>query len=141
METRAPTGHVRHTDHTLFTPKHCIHIGCWNVHSLGKPTRQNSRLRDVLRTMRENKIELLALSEVRWPDHGVSQLDGAGIIHLGMAASDPQHRRRGVAVVLKEHAASVWRMAGSEFTHVSHRLLRIQLNGTLVMYLSLLCMH
>ena len=42
------------------------------VGSLGKPTRQNGRLRDVLRTMREKKMELLALSEVRWPGHGVS---------------------------------------------------------------------
>ena len=127
VESRAPTSHVGHTDHTLFTSKHCIRIGYWNVRSLGKPTRQNSRLRDVLRTMREKKIELLALSKVRWPDLGVSQLDGAVIIHSGMAASDPQHRRRGVAVVLKEHAASAWRMAGSEFTPVFERLLRIRL--------------
>ena len=77
VEARAPTDRVGDTDHTLFTPKHCIRIRCWNVHSLGKPTRLNSRLHDVLRTMREKKIELLALSEVRWPDHGVSQLDGA----------------------------------------------------------------
>ena len=102
VEVRTPTSHVGDTDHTLFTPKHCIRIGCWNVCSLRKPTRQNSRVRDVLGTMQEKKIELLALSEVRWPDHGVSQLDSAVIIHSGMAESDSQHRRRGIAVVLEE---------------------------------------
>lgn len=81
--------------------------------------------------MREMKIELLheALSEVRWPSHGVSQLDGGVIIHSGMAESDPQHRRRGVAVVLEKHAASTWRLAGSESTPVSERLLRIRLKS------------
>ena len=83
----------------------------------------------MLRTMREKKIELLALSEVRWPGHFVSQLDDAVIIYSGMLDNEPQHRRRGVAVVLEEHAASAWRMAVSEFTPVSERLLKIQLKS------------
>ena len=105
VETRAPAihaGHAGQAGHTMFTPKHCIRVGSWNVRSLGKPTRQNGRMRDVLRTMREKKIELLALAEVRWPGHGVSQLDGVVIIHSGMAESDPQCRRRGVAVILED---------------------------------------
>ena len=60
----------------------------------------------VLRTMREKKIELLALSEVRGPGHGMSCLYGAVIIHSSMAESDPQNRRRGVAVVIEERAAT-----------------------------------
>ena len=42
-----------------------------------------------------------------------------------MLESELQHRRRGVAVVLEERAASAWRMAGSEFTPVSERMLKI----------------
>ena len=83
------------------------------MRSLGKPARQNSRLYEVLRIMREKKIELLALSEVRWPNLSMSCLDGAVIIHSGMAESDPQNLRRGVAVVLEERAASAWRMAAN----------------------------
>ena len=90
------------------------------MHSLGKPTRPNSRLRDVLRTMRERKIELLALTEVRWPDHGVSQLDGAVIIHLGMAESDPLHRKRGITVILEDVQPS----HGGWSVHTSPRCLR-----------------
>ena len=89
----------------LFTPKASIRIGCWNVRSLGNPSKQNGRLRDVLRTMKEKSIEILALSEVRWPSHGVSHLEEAVIVYSGMAVSDRKHRRRGVAVVLSERTA------------------------------------
>ena len=126
-ELPAPTSYAGDGGHTLFTPKDIIRVGCWNVRSLGEPTRQNGRLHDVLRTMREKKIEVLALSEVRWPGHGVSQLDDAVIIYSGMLESEPQHQRRGVTVVLEERAA--WRMAGPEFTPVSERMLKIQLKS------------
>ena len=41
---------------TFLSPKACVRLGCWNVRSLGKPTRQNARLREVLRTMDEKCI-------------------------------------------------------------------------------------
>ena len=43
--------------------------------------RMEGRLRDALRTVREKKIELLALSGVRWPGHGGSQLEDAAIMY------------------------------------------------------------
>ena len=57
------------------------------------------------------------------------QLDDAVIIYSGMLESELQHQRRGVAVVLEERAASAWRMAGSEFTPVSERMLKILLKS------------
>ena len=108
----------------LFTPKSGICVGCWNVRSLGNPTKQNGRLRDVLRTMKEKNMEILALSEVRWPGHGVSQLEEAVIVHSGMDVSDRQCRSCGVAVIFSEKAAAAWRAAGSVFDHVSKRILR-----------------
>ena len=93
-ELPAPASYAGYGGHTLFTPKDSIRVGCWNVRSLRKPTRQNGRLRDVLRTMREKKIELLALSEVRWPVNCVSHLNDAVIIYSGMLENEPQHRRR-----------------------------------------------
>ena len=60
---------------SLFTPKSSIQLGCWNVRSLGNPIKQNGQLKDVLRTMKEKCLEVLALSEVRWPGHGVAQAD------------------------------------------------------------------
>ena len=56
----------------------------------------------------------------------MSQLDDAAIIYSGMLENKPQHWRRGEAVIHEERAASAWRMAGSEFTPVSERMLKIQ---------------
>ena len=130
-----------HANGTLFTPKFSIRLGCWNVRSLGNLTRQNRRLRDVLRTMKEKSAEVLALSEVRWPGHGVSQLEDTIIAHSGMSEKNCHQRSRGVAVLLSESAASAWRSAGSVFDPVSERILRIHLKAaTLVLCPSLLYM-
>ena len=51
------------------------------------------------------------------------------LLYSGMLESERQHRRRGVTVVLEERAASAWRMAGSEFTPVSERMLKIRLKS------------
>ena len=100
-ELPAPAIYAGYGIDTLFTPKDSIRVGCWNVRSLRKPTRQNGMLRDVLRTMSEKKIELLALSEVRWPGHCMSHLDDAVIIFSGMLENEPQHRRRSSCGPLK----------------------------------------
>ena len=120
---------VANLDHTLLTPKYSIRFGCWNVRSLGNPTRQNSRLRAVLNTMAEKQLQVLALAEVRWPGHGVSQIGDSVIAYSGLSADDPRHHRRGVAVVLSERAASAWRIAGSVLDPVSERLLHIRLKS------------
>ena len=116
-------------DDSLLSPKHSVRVGCWNVRSLGNPTRQNTRLRNVLRTMSEKNVHLLALSEVRWPGHGVSWIDGKLIVYSGSPVEDPHHRRRGVAVVMSERAASAWKFAGSVFDPSSERLLRLRLKS------------
>ena len=58
---------LAHLAPILFGPKINTHIKCCNVRTLGKPTKQNGRLRDLMHTMAGKKIQLLALSEVRWP--------------------------------------------------------------------------
>ena len=118
-----------HASGTLLTPKSSIQLGCWNVRSLGNPTRQNERLCDVLRTMKEKSVEVLALSEVRWPGHGVSQLEDTIIAHSDMSDRNSHQRSRGVAVLLSDSAASAWRSAGSVFHPVSERILRIRLKS------------
>ena len=111
----------------LLTPKASIHVGCWNVWSLGNPTKQNGRLHDVLRTMKEKAVEILALSEVRWPGHGMSQLEEVVIAYSGMAVSGRQHRRHGVALIFTETAATARRAAGLVFDPVSERIIRVRL--------------
>ena len=65
---------LAHLGPILFGPKINTRIKCCNVRTLGKPTKQNGRLRDLMHTMAEKKSQLLALSEVRWPGHGVFQI-------------------------------------------------------------------
>ena len=89
---------------TLFTPKASICVGCWNVRLLGNPNKQNGRLCGVLRTMKGKTIEILALSEVRWPGHGVSQLEEAVIAYSGVVVSDRQDCSCGVALIFSEIA-------------------------------------
>ena len=76
---------------SLLSPKHNIRVGCWNVRSLGNPMRQNSRLRAVIRSMAEKRIQLLALSEMRWPGHGVSQIGKSVIAYFGLADKTLSH--------------------------------------------------
>ena len=112
---------------SLFMSKGRIRVGCWNVRSLGNPSKQNGRLMDVLRTMKKKKIEVLALSEVRWPGHGVAQVEDAMIAHSGMAISSRQFHRHGVAVVFSERAAAAWREARSVFDPMSDRMLKVRM--------------
>ena len=115
------------SDQTFFSPKSSTRIGCWNVRTLGKPTKQNGKLRDVIRTMEEKKIEVLALSEVRWPGHGILQLNGTTTMYSGMPEHQAQNRRKGVAIALSENATAAWRAAKAEFNPISERLLRTRL--------------
>ena len=66
--TKPHGGHSRAD--ALLSPKSSIQVGCWSICSLSNPTRQNTRLRDVLSTMGEKNFHPLAVSEVRWPGHG-----------------------------------------------------------------------
>ena len=110
-----------------FSPKSNTRIGCWNVRSLGRPGKQNSRLRDVLRTMKEKNIEILALSEVRWPGQGSLQCDGRLMLYSGVAENQPCSRSKGVALVLGSKAIAGWREAGSVMWPISERILKIRL--------------
>ena len=86
----------------LFVPKASTHVECWNVRLLGNLTKQNGRLHDVLRTLKEKAIEILALSEVRSPGHGVSRMEEAVIVYSGIAASERQCHSCRVAMMFSE---------------------------------------
>ena len=74
--------------------------------------------------MAEKKIQLLALSEVRWPGHGVFQI---GNSTFGVPEHEKSYHRKGVVIALSADADAAWRAAGSDFDPVSERLLRIRL--------------
>ena len=73
--------------------------------------------------MKEKSIDVLALSEVRWPGHGISRMDDSTIMFSGMAPEDRHNRCRGVALVLSKRATTAWQTAHSKFVPVSERIL------------------
>lgn len=64
------------------------------MRTLGSPSRQIRRLRDVLLTT-EKEIELLALSKVRWPGHETVQIKGRFILYSGPSRSITERGRSG----------------------------------------------
>ena len=68
------------------------------------------------------KTELLALSEVRWPGHGIVEINGKLILYSGLPAQQPSNHRKGIAVVLSEKLVVAWKVAGAEFDPISERL-------------------
>ena len=112
---------------SFLSPKASTRCGCWNVRSLGNPSKQNSRLRAVLRTMSERAIDVLALSEVRWPGSGVLQVGQQTILFSGVKDGQPLPRSKGVAVALSKPARAAWQEAQEEFHPISERIMRIRL--------------
>ena len=83
------------------------------------------RLRVLLRTIEEKRIECIALSEVRW--HGQGEMNSLGFTILYSGLPESQHRTRGVAIVMGATATAAWKCAGSVFVPVSERILRIRM--------------
>ena len=71
----------------------------------------------------------MVLSEVRWTGHGISELDGRTVFHSGLAEGLLQSRQSGVAVIMSERAVAARKQAGSVFSPVPDRLLRVHLRS------------
>jgi hypothetical protein len=98
-------------------------IGCWNVCSLGSLSDQSLQLRSVIDTMTSKGLDLLALSESRWPGSGATTIRGTTVLHSGT----PSTHTHGVAILLSPRARAAWDAAGNIFQPVSERILRIRL--------------
>ena len=123
-QSREDPATLMKSNQSFCLPKSSTRIGCWNVRSLGNPTKQNSRLRDVLHTMNEKHIQVLALSEVRWPGNGSLQINENLILYSGLPTQQPDNRRSGVAIALGEEAIKAWKAMGAECDPISDRLLK-----------------
>ena len=55
----------------------CVCVGTFGL------SNQSVYLHNVIKTMKSKKIELLALSESRWPGHGISKIHSITILHSG----------------------------------------------------------
>ena len=87
-------------------------IACWNVQMLGTLSDQSTQCLAAIKTMNEKKIDLLALSETRWPGHGIAKVRSTTILHSGTPDSHVQVVH-GVAIALSTAAVSSWEAANS----------------------------
>ena len=113
--------------HTFLHAKGKTRLACWNVQSAGSLSVQSFKLREIIRTMSDKSIDLLALSESRWQGHGITQMQSCTILHSG---SDSSHSH-GVAIVLSPCARSAWEAAGSVFKPINDRIMYIRLKSHL----------
>lgn len=71
-----------------------LRIGTWNVRSL----LAAGKLANTVKEMRRMKIDILGLSETRWPDSGTCNYDGTTMYCIGGSHKD--RHPSGVAVVI-----------------------------------------
>ena len=102
-------------------------LACWNVQSAGPLSSQSFKLRQIVRTMFDKCIDLLALSESRWRGHDTTSMQFYTILHSG---SDSSHSG-GVAIVLSPRAWVAWEAAGSIFKPINGRIMYIRLKSHL----------
>ena len=89
-----------HTESSVKMKIETTKIGCWNVKSMGNPTKFSIKLINVIATMREINLFLLAMSEVQWAGSGTLELEGTTVLYSGL--SEPKNdNQRGVAIALR----------------------------------------
>lgn len=97
---------------------------CTNIYQAGK-------WRNAVKEMKRLKINVLDMSEVRWPVNGITKTDGAMIYYLSSRSLDPNHRY-GVAIMIhKSINKSV-----NNFVPYSHRCAILQLIGVVPLTLT-----
>ena len=113
--------------HTFLHAKGKTRLACWNVKSAGSLSAQSFKLHQIIKTMSDKSVDLLALSESRWQGHGITQVQSCTILH---SSSDSSHSH-GVAIVLSPCAQSAWEAAGSVFKPINDRIMYIRLKSHL----------
>ena len=123
VQTKACKTNVTRKSVSLFHAKSKTRIGCWNVRTLGALSGQSEKLRSVLRTMKEKRIEILAMSECRWPSQGITKIQSYTILHSGT----PSSHVHSIALALSPTALTSWKAAGSVFHVISDRIISVRI--------------
>ena len=101
-------------------------IGCWNVKSMGKPTKFSIKLINVIATMREKNLSLLAMSEVRWAGSGTLEIEGTAVLYSGLSEPKNGNQRR-VAIALRGDLRKAWKKEGTH-SMISERVIKARIN-------------
>ena len=94
-ESHSETCHLKHL---IFNAKNDTRIGTWNVRTL----YQAGKLGQVLKEMRQYRLEILGISELRWTGQGKIKSENVTILFSG---HETQHIH-GVGLLLDQRAAN-----------------------------------
>ncbi|XP_061738805.1 craniofacial development protein 2-like [Nerophis ophidion] len=81
----------------IFETKANTRVSIWNVRTLF----QCGRMDQVLKTMRDYRLDILGISEIRWTGQGRLVIDGATVVFSGKQ----DHHTNGVGIILSNCAA------------------------------------
>ena len=100
--------------------KNSVRIGTWNVRTMWETTRSAQ----VVRLMRDYRLDILGISECRWTGSGKIKIgDGVEILYSGMPEGGPHVH--GVALMLSQNTAK----SLLEFKPINERLITARLQG------------
>ena len=115
---QTPTG-ARRVRPSLMGPKKVVKVGCWNVRMMF----QSGKLAQVANEFRKYNLNILGISECRWPNSGkFSCSSGESIYYSGR--DDDQHPS-GVALMVDRYANSCL----IEWRPVSDRIISARFNS------------
>ncbi|XP_047996924.1 uncharacterized protein LOC125234635 [Leguminivora glycinivorella] len=98
----------------------CIKIATWNVRSLKK----EGKLENTIQEMTRMKLDILGLSEIKYPDNGFVSTDEATLYYSGNPASDKKHHH-GVGILVKNELTKYI----TNFLPFSERCMLLQISG------------
>lgn len=94
--------------------KKVMKIGTWNVRSL----YEGGKIHNVLQEMQRLEVNIMGMSETRWPDQGEMLFEQSKIYYSG---NNEQQHRNGVAIVVHRNLKHLV----TNFTPISDRVIMI----------------
>lgn len=101
------------------TRRSCMRVATWNVKSLFAA----GKLDNAIKEMKRMKIDLLGMSEVRWPESGTCKKDNTVLYYSGNGLEDTHHRN-GVGILVTAELNKYV----TNFVPISDRALLVQIN-------------
>ena len=115
---RIPTKKTRHHPKVEKPRKNTLKIGTWNAKSLFRAGKSHN----IVKEMRRMNLNILGVSEVRWPGTNQINIDEYTMYYVGN--NDPQHYN-GVAIILDQTS----RKSVKKFVPISDRIALIQIKA------------
>lgn len=114
-----PGGRVTSTDYSKTSTEEKIKIATWNVQTLS----QHGKFHNAIKEMKRMNIDILGVSEIRWPQYGDVYVEDHRVLYSGKTNDKHEY---GVGIILNKRMAQCLK----SFTPISERVMLIQMKST-----------